>query len=296
MVDGGTTWITTNEGQSLDGNPMLAMAISHQTTDVVYTASAPIETSQTSVFRTRDGGLSWQNITGDLPNRFPRALAVHPHNDREVYIAFSGFGTSHVFRSDNGGDDWVDVGVGLPDVPTSAIAIDPAHPEQIYVGNDIGVYVSPDRGQTWEPYQEGLPEAILVVDLSISTSNRKLRAVTHGNGVFERDLADPLPVAVEEPDPGLAPFSLKQNYPNPFNASTTIHFLLSENALVHLDIFNLRGQKIRSLIAGQMKSSGQHHVTWEGDDDAGIAVAPGVYTYRLRAGGVSVSKQMVVIK
>ena len=293
--DGGSTWITTNGGEALDGNPMLAMAISHQTTNVVYAASAPLETPRASVFRTRNGGLLWENITGDLPNRFPRALTVNPHNDQEVYIAFSGFGTSHVFRSDNGGDDWIDVGVGLPDVPTSAIAIDPLYPEQIYVGNDIGVYVSPDRGQTWVPYHEGLPEAVLVVDLSISASNRRLRAVTHGNGVFERDLSEPLLVSVEEPAPSPTAFSLKQNYPNPFNAHTTIAYVLSENTPVYLDVFNQRGQKIRSLVAGQRQRAGPHHVAWDGTDEAGMAVASGVYLYRLRAGGASASKQMVII-
>ena len=295
-TDGGTTWTTTNVGHPLDGNPMLAMAISYQSTAVVYAATAPLETPQVAVYRTRNGGLLWEDITGDLPNRFPRAIAVNPHNDQEVYIAFSGFGTSHVFRSDNGGDDWIDVGAGLPDVPTSAIAIDPLYPEQVYVGNDIGVYVSPNRGRTWVPYQEGLPEAVLVIDLSLSLSNRKLRAVTHGNGVFERPLSPPLPVAVEEADRGPAPFTLQQNYPNPFKTHTTIPYTLPENAPVYLDIFNLRGQKIRSLLAGQRHSPGQHHVTWDGLDDTGLAVAAGVYLYRLCAGEASVSKQMVVMR
>ncbi len=297
-TDGGNTWITTNHGEALDGNPMLSMAISHQTTAVVYAASAPIEPNQprASVFRTRNGGLLWENITGNLPNRFPRALAVNPHNDQEVYVAFSGFGTPHVYRTDNGGDDWVVAGRGLPDVPTSAIAIDPLFPEQIYAGNDLGVYVSPNRGKTWQPFTDGLPEAVLVVDLSISSSNRKLRAVTHGNGVFERDLSPPLPVAVEEPDPAPATFSLKQNYPNPFNESTAISYTLSENAPVYLDIFNQRGQKIRSLVAGQRQNAGPHQVTWDGTDAAGMTVASGVYLYRLRAGGTSVSKQMVIVR
>ncbi len=294
-IDGGASWTTTNAGQPVDRNPMLAMAISHQTTDVVYAATAPIETPRSSVFRTRDGGLTWENITRDLPNRFPRALAVNPDNDREVYIAFSGFGTSHVFRSVNGGNTWTTVGTGLPDVPTSAIAIDPLNTDHLYVGNDIGVYWSPDRGQTWEPYTEGLPEAILVVDLSISGSNRKLRAVTHGNGVFERDLVEVNPVATAE---GQAPaaFTLDQNYPNPFRTSTTITYVLTESAAVHLDIFNLRGQKITSLLTGQRQAAGPHALTWEGNDDAGLAVAPGIYTYRLRAGTASVSKQMVLLK
>jgi hypothetical protein len=98
---------------------------------------------------------------------------------------------SHVFRSMNGGLTWEDIGGGLPDVPTNAIAVDPVDHRILYVGNDLGVWASTDYGSTWNVFCEGLPEAVMVIDLSISDSNRLLRAATHGNGVYERTLLPP---------------------------------------------------------------------------------------------------------
>lgn len=183
-ANGGFDWTGTNGGNPLDGNPMIAMAISKQSDDVVYVASAPLG-SRAGVFRTTDSGASWTDITGALPDRFPTDLAVDPTDDTVVYITFSGFGSSHVFRSSSGGDVWDDIGAVLPDVPTTAVIVDPLDSERIFVGNDLGVYVSFDGGAGWQEFNEGITDAVAVIDLSFSSDSR-LRAVTHGNGVFER--------------------------------------------------------------------------------------------------------------
>ncbi|MCH8874170.1 hypothetical protein IH824_15605 [candidate division KSB1 bacterium] len=73
-------------------------------------------------------------------------------------------------------------------------------------------------------------------------------------------------------------------------------YQLSEKTLVHLEVFNQLGQKIRSLVRGEVKNAGQHQVAWYGVDDSGTAVASRVYTCRLRAGGMSNSKRMVLIR
>ena len=83
---------------------------------------------------------------------------------------------------------WEDIGDGLPDLPTNAIAVDSEDPKNIYIGNDLGVWVTTDYGENWSSFNGGLPEAVLVMDLSLQESGRKIRAVTHGNGVYERSL------------------------------------------------------------------------------------------------------------
>ena len=186
---GVNAWSATNNGAALDGNPVLAMAISHQNSDVVYAATAPF-VNPPGVFRTLNGGITWDDITTTLPDRFPGDMAVDPTDEAIVYIVFSGFGTSHAFKSIDFGSTWQDIGQSLPDVPTSAVVVDPKVPNHIYVGNDIGVYVSTDGGETWQEFSEGFPEAVLVMDLSISRVNRKLRVATHGNGAFERTLLE----------------------------------------------------------------------------------------------------------
>ncbi|MFA7056137.1 MAG: choice-of-anchor J domain-containing protein, partial [Candidatus Cloacimonadales bacterium] len=89
--------------------------------------------------------------------------------------------------------------------------------------------------------------------------------------------------------------ALKGNYPNPFNPETTIAFSTKENGPVSLDIYNIRGQKVRSLV-NENRESGDHSVVWNGKDDNGKSVASGVFFYRMKSGKFSSTKKMILMK
>jgi len=175
--DGGETWICLNNDLPLNDLPVVALAVSQTNINVVYAATAPYIPSsiRPEVFKTIDGGLTWENITYNLPDRYIVDLVAAPKNGDNVYVTLSGFGTSHLFRLSGNNNLWEDIGVGLPDLPTSAVAVDPEDPKNIYIGNDLGVWVSTDYGITWFSFNDGLPEAVLVMDLSIQESGRKIR-------------------------------------------------------------------------------------------------------------------------
>ena len=177
----------------------------------------------------------------------------------------------------------------LPDVPTSAIAVDPLHPDHIYVGNDIGVFVSTDGGGSWFSFQEGLPEAAIAMDLSISLANRRLRVATHGNGVYERPLLEPTG-ADSKPPVIPASYQLLQNHPNPFNASTNISFRLPKGGVVNLSVYNVAGQLVETLTDGY-RDVGLHTVEWNAQE-----VSSGVYFYRLTVGNHRSVKKCVLIR
>lgn len=277
-TNGGTQWTITNGGIPLDGNPAVAMAISQQNSNVVYVATAPLVSSPPRVFRTRNGGNSWQFIAAQLPNLAPADLAIDPNDDRNVYITYSGFGGSHVFKSTNGGDTWQNIGIGLPDLPTNAIIVDPLYPNHVYVGTDLGVYASIDGGNTWLDFNAGVNDALLVFDLSISISNRKLRAITHGNGVYERNLLPGIPSEVESPETAVTDFTLEQNYPNPFNPATRIAFALPVASRVTLTVFDVNGRVVTELIRNQLQEAGRHEISFSAKD-----LASGIYFYKLEA-------------
>lgn len=90
-------------------------------------------------------------------------------------------------------------------------------------------------------------------------------------------------------------FSLKQNYPNPFNATTEIIFNTEEASNVSLDVYNIAGQKIKTLVDGQF-NAGSHSVVWDGANNAGSVVSSGVYFYKLSVNDQSDTKKMVLIK
>jgi C1A family cysteine protease len=92
-----------------------------------------------------------------------------------------------------------------------------------------------------------------------------------------------------------AEFRLDQNYPNPFNPVTNISFHLARTSNVRLDIFNILGRKVVTLIDGRMQH-GDHVVQWSGENSAGQPVASGVYFYRLSAGDFAESKKMVLVR
>ena len=89
-------------------------------------------------------------------------------------------------------------------------------------------------------------------------------------------------------------FSLGQNYPNPFNPSTIIPYHIPTSAHVRLEVFNLLGQRLATLVDAA-RPAGTHMAQWDGTDVAGRAVGAGVYIYRLSGGGVTVSRRMVLV-
>ena len=89
-------------------------------------------------------------------------------------------------------------------------------------------------------------------------------------------------------------FALGQNYPNPFNPSTVIPYQLSTTAHVRLDVFNVLGQRVATLVDGE-QAAGAHTVVWMATDEAGQAVSAGVYIYRLVAGDATATGRMVLV-
>jgi hypothetical protein len=118
-------------------------------------------------------------------------------------------------------------------------------------------------------------------------------------------LFDMMPVGIEEEGDMLLTtplpkaFALAQNYPNPFNPRTTIRFDIpgeeAEKVSVALEIFNLRGQRVRCLMDGE-REPGTYSVTWDGRDENGETAGSGVFFYRVTAGKFSSVRKMVLLK
>lgn len=95
--------------------------------------------------------------------------------------------------------------------------------------------------------------------------------------------------------PGLPQAVLYPNYPNPFNPQTTIKYSLAQAEDVSLEIFNLKGQRVKICFAGVQKA-GNHDFVWNGSDDHGREVASGIYLYRLSSAKFSQSRKMILMK
>jgi len=88
---------------------------------------------------------------------------------------------------------------------------------------------------------------------------------------------------------------LYQNFPNPFNPSTTIKYSLKEDSKVKLNIYNIKGQKIKQLVNDQL-AAGQHSVVWNGADNNNKSVSSGIYFYKLKTYNFEKTKKMILMK
>lgn len=89
--------------------------------------------------------------------------------------------------------------------------------------------------------------------------------------------------------------SLSQNYPNPFNPNTTINYQVDQFGAIELAIFDLLGQRVRTLVSAE-QVPGRYSLQWNGLNDTGRAVASGVYLYRLQAGLYQETRRLTLLK
>ena len=90
-------------------------------------------------------------------------------------------------------------------------------------------------------------------------------------------------------------FTLKQSYPNPFADQTTVEFSLPEQQYVQLDVYNVLGQRVKTLISAE-KEVGFHRIVWDGTNDIGDQVASGIYMYVFRTDSFQKTQKLVRVR
>ena len=164
---------------------------------------------------------------------------------------------------------------------------------------DFGIGLKPgdrilelDGDQTvWTQESADLIGNVVVDMLATRAADGLIVAATHGKGVFSVNI----PTETAAPDLPISTSYLAQNAPNPFNPRTTIAFVLGADGHAALEVFDLRGRLIRTLIDQQL-TAGEHSVIWDGVDQAGHSVSAGTYLYRVRSGGWSEQRKMTLLE
>ena len=102
-------------------------------------------------------------------------------------------------------------------------------------------------------------------------------------------------VANEDEIVPIAATALGGNYPNPFNPETTIHYDIKDATNVRLNVYNVKGQLVRSLVHAN-QDSGAYRVVFNGRDDKGNPLSSGIYLYRFTAGKYSSTRKMMLME
>jgi photosystem II stability/assembly factor-like uncharacterized protein len=233
------------------------------------------------VWVSRNGGTSWQDVSGALPQRWVTRVTAHPTRPGTAYVTFSGYrwneSLPHVYRTDNYGATWVPRVGGLPEVPVNDLLFDPADPDRLYLGTDGGVFVSDDAGVTWQPLGPGLPAAP-VLDLDLHAPTNTLVAATYGRGMYRFDIGGLVTAAGSE-RPAAAQALALTAAPNPSRGPVTLRFTLPQAGPVRLAAYDVQGRRVALLAEGE-RAAGAHAVQWTPEP-----LPAGTYVVRLEAGG-----------
>jgi hypothetical protein len=136
---------------------------------------------------------------------------------------------------------------------------------------------------------------ILLGSFGVDQFNELYMLATSANGKIWRFNRSPLSTGINEGGSVPSKYSLQQNYPNPFNPVTVIKYSVPEAGNINLEIFDITGKLVRTLVS-TFRLSGNYESVWNGRDDRGMNVPSGVYIYKLQTAKFSESKKMLLVK
>ncbi len=201
-----------------------------------------------------------------------------------------------VYRSLDGGSTWTEVYSGLFNI--NKVLYDPVLSMVFLAGQDLSVSGDPvlltsdDLGDSWRPIHLSVTDNG-IVDLKKGADGWIYFAMTD-SGVFRLNPVyvgwkdGPVTAVIED-------YQLYQNYPNLFNSETMIIIDIPEVVNVTLDIYNILGQKICTLVQGKL-AAGSHYFRWDGKNKSGQGVPSGIYLYQLKADRYGIIKKMITIR
>ncbi|WP_369047959.1 glycosyl hydrolase [Tenacibaculum sp. UWU-22] len=142
---------------------------------------------------TKNTGGSWETISNTLPqNLWVTRVIASAHKKERVYVTLNGYRyddfTPYIYLSDNYGVTWKNIGSTLPMGAVNVIKEDPENENVLYVGTDNGLYVTFDKGNSWQVFNKNFPQ-VAVHDLAIQPTEKELVVATHGRSLYKVNIA-----------------------------------------------------------------------------------------------------------
>ena len=243
---------------------------------------------------------NWYERSTGLPaGAYVGRVVTFPFDTSTAWALMLGLGTpgAKVYKTTNRGQTWTNITGDLPNVALSDIVPHPLDPNRLYLGTRVGCYRTTNGGASWHRWNNGMPEAVEVLELATidhigQTGEFFVIAGTHGRSMWKREVAGDDPAAVA--DGGSARSArrpaLIRNYPNPFHARTAIEFSLPAAADVELKVYDVGGRLVATLVDERLER-GSHQVAFDGS-----RLPAGAYYCRLEAGGSVATREMVLAR
>lgn len=278
------------QGGLPDNIAIYALAVSPVNPEIVF--AGELYYFSNAVYKSSDGGGSWMEL--DMPRgRRASEIVCDPVDQDIVYVSLAG--QAGIFKSTDGGQSWDNIDNNLPraeypyNFGVSGIAINPLNSDNVFVYSVwMGVFQSHDGGQSWEDfYNESLRIGPIGHTLIDPVDTSRVFLAQYGNSVWEITRT---PTAIDN-DRYILPLAFSaSSYPNPFNPATTIEYSIPEETFVNVEIFDLLGRKVETLVSRDHRA-GTYRVVWNAKERAS-----GLYFYKVDAGQHSQTGVMTLLK
>ncbi len=180
-TDFGSTWIELGDPFTGSGyyNTIMEADIAQNNSGIMVVSKFEY------LMKSTDGGNTFTDIKGTLPNGSIRSVKFAPHDDNLLFVTYAGYQNDgeKVFMSDDGGTTWQNITYNLGDIPVHAVVIDNTPEHNIFVGTEIGVFRKTLSETTWAAFNNGLPQ-VPVRDLEINFGANELKAASWGRGLW----------------------------------------------------------------------------------------------------------------
>ena len=230
-TSGGAAWDSISYNVT-NGADIQSIALAPSDEDYIYAAS------YSKIKVTKDAGQNWTYIKPGLANYNITDVTVATNNPDRAWVTFSDYNNIHkVYETNDAGSSWTNIsGNNLPGLPVNCIVYQGGANDDLYIGTDVGVYYKDNTMSEWVPFNDGLPN-VIVMELEIHYDDGTISAATFGRGVWQSPL-NTLSSGVNTNEVEKLDYAI---FPNPAKHQITI---TSNNENTSISIFNLTGQKV----------------------------------------------------
>lgn len=263
-MNNGSFWnaISSFPNVSELGQPQVAsaLAVKEDNPNIIYVAKRLYHSLglPSQLFKTDNGGSTWQDITAGLPDSlFFTDIEINQNQPDEVWVTCAGYSNGNkVFYSNDGGATWSNISKNLPNLPCNTIVLDQnTQNRNVYVGLDRGVYFTNDTATSWHLYEDNLPK-VIISELEIHNTSKKLYAATFGRGIWVGNLVGDFQPSVATDEINSEQLKGFQVLPNPtsglaqiiipsFYLETNLEVVDVTGRIVHIDLIQYPKQSVQ---------------------------------------------------
>jgi photosystem II stability/assembly factor-like uncharacterized protein len=241
------------------------------------------------IWRSRDGGLSWDTVVDSVSAPAEPLYAIHYFDSLNVLVVGGDpeYGAS-LMRTTDGGDSWVYTSVGILWYPVDVAFRVPSE-GWIPLGSKREFLYTSDSGNSWSVILT--PDSTYITHLSFPDS---IYGFAAGNdGVILRYKYQK-PNEIRSLSEKANSFYMAQNYPNPFNPSTSIEYSIPAAGMVQLSVYDVLGREVATLV-NEYKPAGRYNIKFSAEGQYSD-LSSGIYFIRLKSGSYIQTKKMILLK